>query len=132
MISVKNVNGELASGECCDGPRDPQDLRCSRHQCRTYLRVCLKEYQMEVNHRSACTFGEASTPVLGGNTFALKGARSNPGKADQAGRISIPFQFAWPVSGAAPVRVLALTRLISLRFGTESSVKLLPPPPTPA
>eukprot|EP00066_Takifugu_rubripes_P021314 XP_011610580.1 PREDICTED: protein jagged-2 isoform X2 [Takifugu rubripes] len=96
MISVENVNGELADGECCDGSRDPEDLRCTRDQCDTYFKVCLKEYQIEVNHKGTCTFGEGSTHVLGGNTFSLKGAKNNPNKVDEAGRISIPFQFAWP------------------------------------
>lgn len=110
MISVKNVNGELADGECCDGSRDPQDLRCTRDQCDTYFKVCLKEYQIEVNHKSSCTFGEGSTRVLGGNTFSLKGAKNSPNKVDEAGRISIPFQFAWPVSGAAFTLVLSPSR----------------------
>lgn len=117
MISVENVNGELADGECCDGSRDPEDLRCTRDQCDTYFKVCLKEYQIEVNHKGTCTFGEGSTHVLGGNTFSLKGAKNNPNKVDEAGRISIPFQFAWPVSGAAlalGTRVFTLTHLISL------------------
>ncbi|TNM94919.1 hypothetical protein fugu_017678 [Takifugu bimaculatus] len=96
MISVENVNGELADGECCDGSRDPEDLRCTRDQCDTYFKVCLKEYQIEVNHKGTCTFGEGSTHVLGGNTFSLKGAKNNPNKVDEAGRISIPFEFAWP------------------------------------
>lgn len=115
MISVKNVNGELADGECCDGSRDPAGLRCTRDPCDTYFKVCLKEYQIEVNHKSTCTFGEGSTHVLGGNTFSLKGARNNPNKLDEAGRISIPFQFAWPVSGAALLmRVFTLAHLIPL------------------
>lgn len=98
-MSVKNVNGELADGECCDGSRDSQDLRCTRDECDTYFKVCLKEYQIEVNHKSTCTFGEGSTQVLGGNTFSLKVAKNNPNKIDEAGKISIPFRFAWPVSG---------------------------------
>ncbi|XP_032441139.1 protein jagged-2b isoform X1 [Xiphophorus hellerii] len=94
LISVENVNGELADGECCDGPRSPQDLRCTRDECDTYLRVCLKEYQMEVATTGACTFGAGSTPVLGGNTFSFKAAKNNA-KSDEAGKIVIPFQFAW-------------------------------------
>ncbi|KAF3850133.1 hypothetical protein F7725_019852 [Dissostichus mawsoni] len=29
LISVENVNGELADGECCDGSRSSMDLRCT-------------------------------------------------------------------------------------------------------
>uniref|UniRef100_A0A3Q2PMY3 Delta-like protein n=1 Tax=Fundulus heteroclitus TaxID=8078 RepID=A0A3Q2PMY3_FUNHE len=98
LISVENVNGELADGECCDGPRSPQDLRCTRDECDTYLRVCLKEYQIKVTTTGACTFGAGSTPVLGGNMFSLKTTKNNANKIDEAGRIVIPFQFAWLVS----------------------------------
>lgn len=53
---------------------------------------------MEVATTGSCTFGAESTQVVGGNTFSLKGANNNPNKVDDAGRIVIPFQFAWPVS----------------------------------
>ncbi|XP_069371182.1 protein jagged-2b isoform X1 [Paralichthys olivaceus] len=96
LISVENVNGELADGECCDGPRSSQDLRCTRDECDTYFKVCLKEYQMEVTTSSPCTFGAGSTQVLGGNMFSFKSGKSNANRFDEAGRILIPFQFAWP------------------------------------
>lgn len=102
LISVENVNGELASGECCDGARSSQDLRCARDECDTYFKVCLKEYQMEVTVSGSCTFGAGSTQVLGGNMFSFKGANNNPNKISDAGKIVIPFQFAWPVSDFLP------------------------------
>lgn len=98
MVSVENVNGELADGECCDGSRNSEDLRCTRDECDTYFHMCLKEYQMEVTYTRNCIYGSGSTRVLGGNTFSLKGSKNNPNKIDEAGKISIPFQFAWPVS----------------------------------
>lgn len=98
LISVENANGELADGECCDGSRNPQDLRCTRDECDTYFKVCLKEYQMEVATTGTCTFGSGSTKVLGGNMFSLRSSKNNPNKVDEAGKIVIPFQFAWPVS----------------------------------
>lgn len=100
LESVENVNGELADGECCDGPRGPQDLRCTRDECDTYFRVCLKEYQVEAAPSGPCTFGTGSTPVLGGNIFSFRSSRSPRG--DEAGQILIPFQFAWPVSPPPP------------------------------
>ncbi|XP_028996952.1 protein jagged-2b isoform X2 [Betta splendens] len=95
LISVENVNGELADGECCDGPRSPQDLRCTRDECDTYFRVCLKEYQTVVTTGGPCTFGTGSTQVLGGNMFSFKSVKNNPNKVDEAGKIRIPFTFAW-------------------------------------
>lgn len=97
LISVENVNGELADGECCDGSRSSQDLRCTRDECDTYFKVCLKEYQMEVATTGLCTFGSGSTQVLGGNMFSFKSPK-NPNKVDEAGKILIPFTFGWPVS----------------------------------
>ncbi|KAF3850134.1 hypothetical protein F7725_019853 [Dissostichus mawsoni] len=51
---------------------------------------------MEVTTTSSCTFGAGSTQVLGGNMFSFKGAKNNPNKIDEGGKILIPFQFAWP------------------------------------
>lgn len=94
LISVENVNGELADGECCDGPRSSVDLRCTRDECDTYFKICLKEYQAEVTTGGLCTYGAGATQVLGGNMFSLRSAS----KVDDAGKVQIPFQFAWPVS----------------------------------
>ncbi|KAM8831310.1 protein jagged-2b isoform 1-T1 [Spinachia spinachia] len=96
LITVANVNGELADGECCDGPRSRSDLRCARDECDTYFKMCLKEFQMEVSTGGACTFGAGSTRVLGGNTFSFKSTSNNPRKIDEAGQMLVPFQFAWP------------------------------------
>lgn len=98
LISVENANGKLADGECCDGSRNSQDERCAQDECDTYFKVCLKQYQMEVDHKSTCTYGSGATKVLGGNMFSLRSSNNNPNKFDDAGRILIPFQFAWPVS----------------------------------
>lgn len=96
LISVENIHGELSDGECCDGPRNSQDRHCTRDECDTYFKVCLKEYQTEVTTTGSCTFGSATTQVLGGNMFSFQGTKGNPNKIDEAGKISIPFQFAWP------------------------------------
>ncbi|XP_033846395.1 protein jagged-2b isoform X2 [Periophthalmus magnuspinnatus] len=95
LISVENLNGELSDGECCDGPRNHQDLQCTRDECDTYFKVCLKEYQTEVTTTGSCTLGSATTQVLGGNMFSFQGTKNNPNKIDEAGKILIPFQFAW-------------------------------------
>lgn len=98
LISLENVNGELADGECCDGSRNSQDLRCTRDECDTYFKICLKEYQKEVTTTGSCTFGTGTTQVLGGNMFSFQSTKNNPQKVNEAGKILIPFQFAWLVS----------------------------------
>uniref|UniRef100_A0A7N8XXP7 Delta-like protein n=1 Tax=Mastacembelus armatus TaxID=205130 RepID=A0A7N8XXP7_9TELE len=100
MLSMQNVNGQLQSGACCDGPRDPTDHRCTEDECDTYFRVCLKEYQLKVSSAGPCSFGSASTPVLGGNTFSSRSIKS-----DKA-RMELPFSFAWPRSYTLIVEAL--------------------------
>uniref|UniRef100_A0A9R1SHT4 Jagged canonical Notch ligand 2b n=2 Tax=Cyprinus carpio TaxID=7962 RepID=A0A9R1SHT4_CYPCA len=96
LIAVKNVNGELWHGECCDGTRNSKDRRCVRDECDTYFKVCLKEYQSEVTTTGPCTFGSGSTDVLGGNIISFKTAKNKPSKTSDVGKIIIPFLFAWP------------------------------------
>ncbi|NXK03092.1 JAG1 protein, partial [Herpetotheres cachinnans] len=93
ILSMQNVNGELQNGNCCDGTRNPGDRKCTRDECDTYFKVCLKEYQSRVTAGGPCSFGSKSTPVIGGNTFNLKYNRNN-----EKNRIVIPFSFAWPRS----------------------------------
>ncbi|XP_041122035.1 protein jagged-2-like isoform X1 [Polyodon spathula] len=96
LLSVQNVNGELSNGDCCDGPRNA-DLRCTRDECDTYFKICLKEYQAKVATTGSCTFGAGSTNVLGGNTFSFTSTTKNmQNRLDEAGKVVIPFQFSWP------------------------------------
>uniref|UniRef100_A0A8C7ZLS3 Jagged canonical Notch ligand 1 n=1 Tax=Oryzias sinensis TaxID=183150 RepID=A0A8C7ZLS3_9TELE len=92
ILSVQNKNGQLQSGACCDGSSSVLNGRCTGGQCDTYFRVCLKEYQLKVSPVGPCSFGTASTPVLGGNIFSFINFKNS--KA----RILLPFSFAWPVS----------------------------------
>ncbi|XP_035380216.1 protein jagged-2b isoform X1 [Electrophorus electricus] len=98
LLTVENINGELYDGDCCDGARNSQDQRCTRDECDTYFKVCLKEYQTEITTAGQCSFGAGSTGVLGGNIFSFKSAKANPNKVSDVGKIVIPFQFAWPRS----------------------------------
>uniref|UniRef100_A0A672QI57 Delta-like protein n=1 Tax=Sinocyclocheilus grahami TaxID=75366 RepID=A0A672QI57_SINGR len=100
IVSMQNANGELQNGLCCDGERNPADRKCTRDECDTYFKVCLKEYQSRVSAAGACSFGTGSTAVLGGNKFSTKGTRS--GKS----RIVLPFSFAWPRSYTLIVEAL--------------------------
>uniref|UniRef100_A0A3Q3DQR9 Delta-like protein n=1 Tax=Hippocampus comes TaxID=109280 RepID=A0A3Q3DQR9_HIPCM len=56
--------------------------------CRTYFRVCLKNYQAVVSPGD-CIFGSTQTPVLGS---------SNSFSGVPPGPIQIPFNFGWPGS----------------------------------
>ncbi|MGH0123878.1 UNVERIFIED_CONTAM: hypothetical protein FKN15_056081, partial [Acipenser sinensis] len=96
LVSVQNVNGELSNGDCCDGSRN-SDQRCTRDECDTYFKICLKEYQAKVATTGLCTFGAGSTNVLGGNTFSFTSTTKNQqNKLDEGGKMVIPFQFSWP------------------------------------
>ncbi|XP_037127128.1 protein jagged-1b [Syngnathus acus] len=93
ILSTHNLNGELLSGACCHGTRNTADTKCTRGECSTFFKVCLKEYQSRVSAAGPCSFGMGSTPVLGGNTFSFRSLVRN----DKA-RIVLPFSFAWPRS----------------------------------
>uniref|UniRef100_A0A8C1IZM0 Delta-like protein n=1 Tax=Cyprinus carpio TaxID=7962 RepID=A0A8C1IZM0_CYPCA len=100
IVSMQNANGELQNGLCCDGERNPADRKCTRDECDTYFKVCLKEYQSRVSAAGACSFGTGSTAVLGGNKFSTKGTRI------EKSRIVLPFSFAWPRSYTLIVEAL--------------------------
>lgn len=99
LLSVDNPGGQLLNGDCCDAEKSAAEGHCGSDECDTYLRVCLKEYQTEVMTTGPCTYGSETTKVLGGNTFHFKGGqKSGSNRNNEAGKIVIPFQFAWPVS----------------------------------
>lgn len=99
LLSVDNPRGQLLNGDCCDAERSAADGHCGADECDTYFRVCLKEFQTVVSVTGQCYYGSETTKVIGGNTFQFKvGQKSGQSRSD-AGKITIPFQFAWPVSG---------------------------------
>ncbi|CAB1437993.1 unnamed protein product [Pleuronectes platessa] len=99
ILSMQNVGGRLQSGACCDGAPDMTEERCTVDGCDTSFRVCLKEFQLKVSS-GPCSFGIASTPVLGGNSFSL------PNTKRDKSRIVLPFSFAWPRSYTLIVEAL--------------------------
>ena len=69
--------------------------------CKTRFRVCLKQYQAEIDTTSSCTFGAAATPIMGENTFnftQLSTQKNQPQKGSSINPIRFPFEFTWPVS----------------------------------
>ncbi|KAM5338828.1 protein jagged-2 isoform 2-T2 [Glossophaga mutica] len=106
LSALRNANGELLNGACCDGDgRTTRAGGCGHDECDTYVRVCLKEYQAKVTPTGPCNYGHGATPVLGGNSFYLPPAgaagdraRARAGGEQDPGLVVIPFQFAWPRS----------------------------------
>ncbi|XP_053290983.1 protein jagged-2 isoform X1 [Pleuronectes platessa] len=97
LISVDNPRGQLQNGDCCDAEQSAAEGHCGADECDTYFRVCLKEYQSEVTTNGPCTYGSETTKVIGGNTFQFKGGQKGAqGRSNDAGKVAIPFQFAWP------------------------------------
>ncbi|KAL3969029.1 large subunit ribosomal protein L3 [Sarotherodon galilaeus] len=70
----QNTKGLLANG-----------LSCGMSGCRTYFKVCLKNFQKEVSPGN-CIFGNASTPVLGTDSFSIR----------PDARLRLPLNFTWP------------------------------------
>lgn len=84
VLGIDNPGGLLLDGGCC-GSRCPG-------RCNTYFRLCLKEYQAQVDLSGACTFGNLTSPLIGGNSFSLQ---THP---DRQLLLRLPFHFRWTVS----------------------------------
>lgn len=114
ILEIENIRGELTGGECCGGtPRirvsvgDRSDNQSAcMTSCRTFFKVCLKEYQSNMSAVSgSCSYGNASSPVLGGNSFTL----ADPDRAN--GKLIIRFKFSWTVSTTLVLIKLRLTEV---------------------
>lgn len=92
LRSFANENGKDSLGKCCSGQQTPTG-ECSGH-CRTRFRVCLKQYQVNIDTTTPCTYGDVVTPVLGENVVNMTQA-AGPAFANP---IRFPFDFTWPVS----------------------------------
>lgn len=107
LKSFTNELGRGRSGNCCSGglrtsssssssisSSSASDSAPCLAPCRTRFRVCLKHYQTNVDTTSPCTFGDVTTPVLGGNSLDMTDSPVegfiNP--------IRFPFDFNWPVN----------------------------------
>nr|CUK27655.1 Serrate [Euperipatoides kanangrensis] len=89
LLRIQNYRGELYDGNCCGGFRSSDGV-CTQ-ECRTYFSVCLKEFQSSVTPNGPCTFGNNSSAVLGGNSFAF------PYEYPWT-KLSLNFTFAWTKS----------------------------------
>lgn len=95
LVELQNAPGRLANGRCCGGggPQLPeQETTTCRRECATFFRLCLKEYQSSVTLDGRCSYGNQSSPVLAGNSFAfVEPLKSNA-------RLAVNFTFRWTVS----------------------------------
>ncbi|XP_024911055.1 protein jagged-2 isoform X2 [Cynoglossus semilaevis] len=96
LLSVENPGGQLLNGDCCDSEKSASEGDCGTDECDTYFRVCVKEYQTEVTTTGPCTYGSETTKVIGGNTFQFRGQKGGTSRNNEAGKIIVPFDFAWP------------------------------------
>ncbi|KAG5857588.1 hypothetical protein ANANG_G00021040 [Anguilla anguilla] len=79
LHDFKNNKGLLQNGNAC------------KPDCRTFFRVCLKNYQAVVSPGD-CLFGSVITPVLGTNSFSVV-------EGDSFSKpIRLPINFGWPGS----------------------------------
>lgn len=85
---LQNSRGELANGSCCRGTSNESNV-CTL-TCRTYFRVCLKEYQ-SIATTGRCTFGNISSEVLEGNSFMFTSTHTHS-------PLILQFNFSWTVS----------------------------------
>jgi jagged-like protein len=92
ILEIANYRSELASGACCGSQARPDSSVPCPRPCSTFFRVCLKEYQSNVTSTGSCSFGNTSSPVLGGSSFTL----ADPDRAN--GKLVVPFIFRWTVS----------------------------------
>ncbi|XP_022103223.1 protein jagged-1b-like [Acanthaster planci] len=96
ILSIDNDSGELANGDCCDGPRLPGEDRDCLDSCDTFFVGCLRQYQTRATLEGPCTFGSAETPVLGNNSFRILSDVDGSGADSSNGATMIfPFEFGW-------------------------------------
>ena len=91
LLSMENVRGELANGDCCGDRAGPIGARKCLTECATMFRVCLKQYQARVTFTDPCTFGNVTSTILGGNSFSY-----TPNTTTSV--LKVPFEFSWTVS----------------------------------
>ncbi|KAK3099642.1 hypothetical protein FSP39_007401 [Pinctada imbricata] len=90
MLAIYNKFGIKESGHCCNGSRDLPP--CSM-ECQTFFSICLFHYVTELADDPTCTYGQTSTPVLGGNSINKSSFLSL-----NYFPVTMSFDFSWPRS----------------------------------
>ncbi|KAF7487799.1 Neurogenic locus protein delta [Sarcoptes scabiei] len=87
---VNELNRD-ASGRCCANISSSSSPSSSNeschHQCKTFFRVCFKNYQANIDTSSNCVYGEKITPVL---------SSSSSDSHQLNHTLLFPFNFTWP------------------------------------
>lgn len=102
LKSFRNDKGVNSIDQCCSERQMVSGGSCLG-SCKTRFRVCLKQYQAEIDTTSSCTFGAAATAILGDNSFNFtnlyaSSQKNQPQKGSSINPIRFPFEFTWPVS----------------------------------
>jgi hypothetical protein len=100
LNAFRNDRATTSSERCCTERQMVSGGSCLG-SCKTRFRVCLKQYQAEIDTTSSCTFGAAATPILGDNSFNFtqqSTQKNQPQKGSSIYPIRFPFEFTWPVS----------------------------------
>lgn len=84
------------NGHCCSGNVDVNG-KCSG-VCKTRFRICLKEYQTQIDPKSFCTYGDVVTPILGENNINFTDIEPKYRLESFSNPIKLPFTWTWPVS----------------------------------
>ncbi|XP_035007372.1 delta-like protein D isoform X1 [Hippoglossus stenolepis] len=86
-----NKKGITGNANCCaGGSAHPQGHQ--HCECKTFFRICLKHYQVNVSPEPPCTYGGAVTPVLGSNSFQVPETNAD----SFTNPVHFPFSFTWP------------------------------------
>ena len=96
LIQIQNIDGVKSDGSCCDGTRSMIHglNRCQPDNCDTFFRICLQHYQEKVQENGGCTLGNATTPILGRDTFFIADT-SNATSPSFQNPVSMHFEFLW-------------------------------------
>ncbi|XP_046847319.1 protein jagged-1-like isoform X4 [Xenia sp. Carnegie-2017] len=107
LVGVQNIEGVKYDGSCCDGSRSivHGSSRCPPENCDTFFRICLQHYQETAEENGACTLGNATTPVIGKNSFDIPDSATRPNSSFQ-NPISMHFKFLWMIRFNLIVEVL--------------------------
>lgn len=82
--STNSMMSNSGSGGSSGGLTTPSDSNMCGGLCTTKFRVCVKHYQVTIDHNPPCTFGEASTTDM---------YTDHPINQE----FKFPFNFRWPV-----------------------------------
>lgn len=80
-----SVSGGVSNSNLVSGSNPDGHVTQCGGICTTKFRVCVKHYQVTIDHNPPCTFGEAVTSELFGDKIVAQ-------------EFKFPFNFRWPVS----------------------------------